>query len=418
MKLFMQKKILIALFVTGLGVTVDAEATSNPDTLARKLDRLENIFEGVATAIVPRPEKIKPKEGIRNFFDPSAWEYLNITDAHFPAKVSANNNNPVRFTGICEDSWGGDQMRGLEITFFFEDGSSESAIWDTLDITDDDEEVNGVEMRNWRFYQYPDTFRWTWRLEPIGDNRPTITGIKIANSMNFSQYYTVFDVYFGLKDPGTPGSQLGRPFEPLSWPDILDAPKSPDGAPRSVISAEYTRPVLVSSYPNYTYDFYNDLYAELMINLGPGWNGDDPVSAAADDILAREFLPYSNFIIDTDCVEVALACDCVNAVAVVDAKVNAKKGKISLNWNSGSVDGALAYVVWRVQAESLESADFSTLTNVLVYDTHYVDTDVVAGKNYLYSIVALENDVDVARANDVALVEETGAPIIGAVTAK
>ncbi|MDY6993457.1 MAG: fibronectin type III domain-containing protein [Pseudomonadota bacterium] len=405
MKLFTQKKLVVALSVLGMGVSFNAMATSTGTSLNDILTTLEEDLDLTQTATVPRPERIKPKEGVRNFFSAPAEAYLNIDDGNFPnfpADVSADDNDGVNFTAVCVDNWGGNQMVGMKVTFSFADAPSAEGI-----LTDNNNDnIVEVEMENWRFYQDSDTFRRTWHLEPVGDERPTITGIKLESvhagneGGDYGPNFTVFDVYFGLTDPGTPNSELGRPFEPLSWPDVLDGVPGPDG-PRSVISAVYDKPVSIGVNP--VFAFYNDLYAQLTIDLSPGWDGDDPVSAADDDFQGRETLPYANFIIDTDCVE-GYVPDIPTAVAVVDLEAMAILSGIHLKWAAGPIDSPVGYAIYRQQ----DGGELQLLA--VTSEPMFKDKAVESGMTYEYSVAALEagdNPEDLALSNDAAMIKAT-----------
>jgi len=408
MKLFTQKKLVVALSVVGMGVSFNAIATG---VAPLDLDSIE-LQDGVVTATVPRPERIKPKEGVRNFFPANAAN-LNIPAAvgpdTFPADVSADANNPVKFDQVCVDKWGGGSMTGMKVTFSFADGSSEEGI-----LTDNDgDDLVEVEMDNWRFYQDTDTFRRTWHLEPVGDDRPTITGIKlesIHDGNEDSEFFTVFDVYFGLTDNGTPFSELGRPFEPFSWADVLNNPVSgPNGEPRSVISAVYDRPVEVDDPPtgggvpgDGVFHFYGDLYAEITIDLGPGWDGNTVVTAAADDFQGRATLPYMNFVMDTDCVQGPVPDKL--AVPVVDLEAMAIRSGIHLKWAPGPINQPLGYAIYR-QPEG-GALELLAVTSEPMFKDKAVDS----GMTYEYSVAALEagdNPEDLALSNDAAVIEAT-----------
>jgi len=363
------------------------------------------------TATVPRPERIKAREGVRNFFPPNPAD-LNIplVAPAFPADVSADVNDPVKFGQVCIDKWGGGSMTGMKVTFSFADGSSAEGV-----LTDeDDDKLVEVEMENWRFYQDSDTFRRTWHLEPIGGDRPTITGIKLEGvhdgNKEDGQFFTVFDVYFGLTNPGTPFSELGRPFEPFSWADVLDAAPGPNGEPRSVITAVYDRPVEVDNPPvadgdvadDENYEFYGDLYAELTIDLGPGWDGDTPVTAAVDDFQSRATLPYMNFVIDTDCMQ-GFVPDKL-AVPVVDLEAMAIRSGIHLKWAPGPINQPLGYAIYR-QPEG-GALELLAVTSEPMFKDKAVDS----GMTYEYSVAALEagdNPEDLALSNDAAVIEAT-----------
>ncbi len=114
-------------------------------------------------------------------------------------------------TGLTGFATEGDEMDGMSVTAYFDDASSEVAIFGTTGV-----DAGGAFGTLWSLTEVGDTFGGTWTIALDGGLGKGLTRLLIDAGVGD----TVFDD--SSPSPGTTGSASGWTFDPISSTDSYD----------------------------------------------------------------------------------------------------------------------------------------------------------------------------------------------------